>query len=945
MDNVVDNEIYYTERKDIFPANELLQQGMTNDEIIRIIKNPDNHLTLEELDKKNTQPSDKTTFRKIPFTFILSNENAQAYFKRCSWGSGYDHVKNQKLIPKQFLNYYYINYVHRTELGIVHTFFIIVLCINAKGVPTEFITLYNKNDPESYSKEDRPFMQFLRCQQKFHFEEMNNLKNKSADENVRISMRISECNANYMSQKMIEQPPFLEYNLFYYQKADVNFMLQQERDSSTKKFIMDGKAVVNWGTKLQCIFDREKEKDVSYFIERRTVQNYKGELNSFRGGCLCNSPGLGKTVEMLTLCTLQPSRNLILVPDHLFDHWIHEFKKHVKEGYVDFIPYAGEKIDTSKPLTKSVIYLITYNKLSSNKRLLEVEFTRFIIDEFHELFDKKDKTFPLISDVKSQYKWAITATPFVNSSMIFNIFNFVAEHKIKDISITKYLHFLNVFCQMFRKNTKESVEGELSLPKINEMTYILSLSEMEQTMLNSICSSAVEKEESIKRQMAFCINPNLYFQDGNGISEKFTHVNICEAKVINMHKVDYENLFYRIIEEKIRYLGIKEKSSLINNDIVTIYNFVVNKKDDLEQRISILDKHFNSDDKVARLKKRLDFETMESVDKGEFSRHWTNFLCERTEKTSFFGNTFHPSGNNENVSHIKKLEADMEKIRSTMVYFEQQIKLINRKTKELKSREGGEDAVDYVELPDSTDCTEEEITCSICLGEIDSDFTLLQCGHAYCTICLKAMLAQTSDKCPQCQFSLRNTVFYTPKIKEIVNKDFAELIKKYGTKIAHLINICKKTLAGDKTIVYCDSPSLIDNLVMILNDNGIDSITPDPRISIIKTVKEFQLNKQVLVLSSEFNASGLNIQFAKNIILLQPIRGEYARVRQTENQIIGRLHRIGQTKEINLIRLIIKNSIETEIIRQNKIIDTDYSSCGKKTDYPETKKQVLELDE
>ena len=130
----------------------------------------------------------------------------------------------------------------------------------------------------------------------------------------------------------------------------------------------------------------------------------------------------------------------------------------------------------------------------------------------------------------------------------------------------------------------------------------------------------------------------------------------------------------------------------------------------------------------------------------------------------------------------------------------------------------------------------------------------------------------------------------------------------------------------------------------ILNENYIKANNPSPTVSIMETVKDFELKTQVLVLSSEFNASGLNIQFAKSIILLQPIRGEYARVRQIENQIIGRLHRIGQTKEVNLIRLIIKDSVESEILRQNKIIDLEFTGSNMKTDYPMTEAEVKELD-
>jgi hypothetical protein len=492
---------------------------------------------------------------------------------------------------------------------------------------------------------------------------------------------------------------------------------------------------------------------------------------------------------------------------------------------------------------------------------------------------------------------------------------------------------------MFRKNTKESVESELSLPKINEKTYILTLSEMERTMLDSICGSAIDKETSITRQMAFCINPNLYFQDENGISEKFIHVNICEAKVINMHQEDYEKIFKKIITEKLNFLKLKQDSTMTNSDVFVIFDFVVNKKDNFEKRKDILYRFFA--DKLKLKGQKVEIDELDKLNKDDFNKIWTDYLSDKIGKNSLLFGGGYVHHDTDSVNHIKKLEADLEKIRSTMIYFEQQIKLINRKTKDLKRKED-EENVDYVELEETKEG--DEITCSICLGEIDDDFTLLQCGHAYCTICLKAMLAQTSDKCPQCKFSLKNTTFYTPRIKQIQNKDFAELVKKYGTKIAHLINICKNIIPMDKTIIYCDSPSLIDNLVTIMNENDISAITPSPSVSIMKTVNDFKKDKQTLVLSSEFNASGLNIQFAKSIILLQPIRGEYARVRQTENQIIGRLHRIGQTKEVNLIRLIIKNSIESEILRQNKIIDSEYVGSNKKTDYPMTKAEMEELD-
>ena len=97
-------------------------------------------------------------------------------------------------------------------------------------------------------------------------------------------------------------------------------------------------------------------------------------------------------------------------------------------------------------------------------------------------------------------------------------------------------------------------------------------------------------------------------------------------------------------------------------------------------------------------------------------------------------------------------------------------------------------------------------------------------------------------------------------------------------------------------------------------------------------MNDFKLHYRVLVLSSAFNASGLNIQFATTIIILQPIHGDYARQKQIETQIVGRLHRIGQTKEITLIRLIVKDSIESNIYKENKLLDLIYNNKQVDTD-------------
>ena len=74
-------------------------------------------------------------------------------------------------------------------------------------------------------------------------------------------------------------------------------------------------------------------------------------------------------------------------------------------------------------------------------------------------------------------------------------------------------------------------------------------------------------------------------------------------------------------------------------------------------------------------------------------------------------------------------------------------------------------------------------------------------------------------------------------------------------------------------------------------------------------------NRKAIIISSQKNASGLDLSFVKNVIIFEPIIGEYNFLRDTERQIIGRVFRINQKENVNVFRLIIRNTIEEEIYK------------------------------
>ncbi len=69
---------------------------------------------------------------------------------------------------------------------------------------------------------------------------------------------------------------------------------------------------------------------------------------------------------------------------------------------------------------------------------------------------------------------------------------------------------------------------------------------------------------------------------------------------------------------------------------------------------------------------------------------------------------------------------------------------------------------------------------------------------------------------------------------------------------------------------------------------------------------------QVLLLSSEKNAEGIDLSMFDKLIIFEPFE-DHMYCKEIEKQLIARIHRIGRVKEVTVYRLITKNTIEEDI--------------------------------
>ena len=90
-----------------------------------------------------------------------------------------------------------------------------------------------------------------------------------------------------------------------------------------------------------------------------------------------------------------------------------------------------------------------------------------------------------------------------------------------------------------------------------------------------------------------------------------------------------------------------------------------------------------------------------------------------------------------------------------------------------------------------------------------------------------------------------------------------------------------------------------------------------------KALKDFQADPQttIFLLSMKAGAVGINLTQANRVFLLEPALNP-----ALEAQAIGRVHRLGQKNNVEVIRLLVENSIETRLLNKNKYFSASTSA-------------------
>ena len=142
---------------------------------------------------------------------------------------------------------------------------------------------------------------------------------------------------------------------------------------------------------------------------------------SYPGGFLCDEMGLGKTVQLIATMLANPKpRTLVVVPKSIVGQWCDEVARFAPS----LSTYAFDGAKRKLPEKLPDIVVAPYSVLPQRPggpvcELLSVEWDRVILDEGHEIRNKKSKSHIACRALQAEIRWVVSGTPVFNSMKDF----------------------------------------------------------------------------------------------------------------------------------------------------------------------------------------------------------------------------------------------------------------------------------------------------------------------------------------------------------------------------------------------------------------------------------------------------------------------------------------------------------------------------------------------
>ena len=709
-----------------------------------------------------------------------------------------------------------------------------------------------------------------------------------------------------------------------YQKQALHWMLSKERDEASNRQASMHPLweEYTWPTKdaddamLPVVEDQDKFY-VNLYSGEMSIDLPVQEQNCL-GGILADEMGLGKTIEIYSLIHSHlseeakavadhsvksvsqlprlpqtstsveraPCTTLVVAPMSLLAQWESEAVKSSKPGTLrTLVYYGGEKTNNLQTLCSAAnaasaphviitsygIVLSEFNQIAaaggdrcSSGGLFSVDFYRIILDEAHTIKNRQAKTSKACYELKGKHRWVLTGTPIVNR--LEDLFSLVRFLKVEPWS---NFSFWKTF---------------ITVP-FESKDFVRALNVV-QTVLEPLVLRRTKDMKTPEGEALVPLPPR--------------NITIHEVELTQTERDVYDLIFTRAK----RAFNESLAAGTLLKSYTTIFAQILRLRQSCCHPVLTRNKDVVADEE------------------------------DRAVAMAAEGNSF----------------ADDMDLQD----------LIARFTEDTES--AAKDNSDVEKDPMSTFTahalrqiqTESSGECPICVEEPMENPAVTLCWHSACKKCLEDYVAHQTDKgeLPRC-FSCREV---------IIPRDIFEVVKHnasspdpthsenddlYGSaqetvakqpkislrrirpyspsaatsaKIAALLNHLSAQPRGLKAVVFSQFTSFLDLIAPQLKRHGFEHLRFDGTMSQkvrSQVLREFSAENshdpkapKILLLSLRAGGVGLNLTAASRCYMMDPW-WSFA----VEAQAIDRVHRMGQTTKVEVVRFVTKESIEGRMLR------------------------------
>lgn len=135
-----------------------------------------------------------------------------------------------------------------------------------------------------------------------------------------------------------------------------------------------------------------------------------------KGGFLCDEMGVGKTIQIIATMLRNPKpHTLIVVPKTIVTQWSTEISKFAP-GLSTHVYDGPDRTTNIEDLKKVDVVICPYSLVYNRKTILHaMKWDRVVLDEAHEIRNRKSETFKAVYKLDADIRWLATGTPVFNS--------------------------------------------------------------------------------------------------------------------------------------------------------------------------------------------------------------------------------------------------------------------------------------------------------------------------------------------------------------------------------------------------------------------------------------------------------------------------------------------------------------------------------------------------